>query len=69
MTPREGNWWVASFIALLLISMGWLIFALSTNRPFQSCAEASDAGASLPLHVGDPGWNATLDTDHDGSEC
>jgi len=58
-------------VLVLLFSAVWLLVAFSDNtaHPFQSCAEASEAGASLPLHVGDPGWNATLDTDHNGLEC
>jgi hypothetical protein len=60
-----------AFVLLVLVSVAWLFVAFSDNtvHPFQSCAEASEAGASLPLHVGDPGWNATLDTDGDGSAC
>jgi hypothetical protein len=58
------------FVLLLLTAAVWLLVAFSDNtHPFQSCTEASEAGASLPLHVGDPGWNATLDTDHNGSAC
>jgi hypothetical protein len=36
---------------------------------FQSCEEAAEAGASLPLTAADPGWNVHLDTDGDGRAC
>lgn len=36
---------------------------------FQSCAQAREAGAPLPLTAADPGWNARLDTDGDGQAC
>jgi hypothetical protein len=35
---------------------------------YASCAEARRAGAA-PLHRGDPGYRAKLDSDHDGTAC
>jgi len=36
--------------------------------PFPDCTAARAAGAA-PLHSGDPGWNAALDRDGDGTAC
>ena len=58
---------------LLLLTAGvWLLVAVSDNTArvtFQSCEEAVEAGASLPLTAADPGWNAALDLDHNGLAC
>lgn len=40
----------------------------AATEPYASCAAARSAGAT-PLHSGDPGWNAKLDRDGDGTAC
>jgi len=61
--------WIAAavMVAVLVASL-----ASCTNEArvtFESCAETAEAGAPLPLHQGDPGWNVHLDSDHDGLAC
>jgi len=36
---------------------------------FTSCEAARQAGAPLPLVIGDPGWNPRLDYDKNGVIC
>lgn len=36
---------------------------------FQSCEQAREAGAPLPLTPDSPGWNPKLDRDKDGLAC
>jgi hypothetical protein len=60
------EWAAAAFIVgVLVLSLA----GCSNGTRFQSCQEARDAGASLPLHQGDPGWNSKLDRDHNGLAC
>ncbi len=62
------EWIAAAFMVGVLVAS----LASCTNEydtTFDSCAEAAEAGAPLPLHQGDPGWNVHLDTDHDGLAC
>ena len=62
------EWIAAAFMAGVLVAS----LASCTNEydtTFDSCAEAAEAGAPLPLHQGDPGWNVHLDTDGDGAAC
>lgn len=42
---------------------------LGDQRPFRSCEVAQAAGVPLPLTPADPGWNPSLDGDHDGQAC
>jgi uncharacterized membrane protein YraQ (UPF0718 family) len=59
------EWIAAAFIVGVLVAS----LAGCTNTPFTSCTEAREAGAPLPLHQGDPGWNPALDTNSDGAAC
>ncbi len=45
------------------------IGAVPARVTFDSCDEAREVGAVLPLHQGDVGWNARLDPDGDGAAC
>jgi hypothetical protein len=57
---------------VVLVATGVLVMTHLTDDArvtFKSCAEAREAGAPLPLHAGDPGWNVNLDDDHDGAAC
>ena len=70
MTPRQ-QWFVAAvfFAVLAVIALILLPTPPAARVHFNSCAEASQAGAPLPLHEGDPGWNPRLDPDHNGEAC
>jgi hypothetical protein len=62
----------AVLILALLVAGAWFLVAASDNSArvtFQSCEEAREAGAPLPLTAADPGWNANLDPDGDGAAC
>jgi hypothetical protein len=54
------------YLALLAVL---LLAGCGRADPFQSCAQAAEAGAPLPLVAGDPGWNPKLDPDNDGRAC
>jgi len=59
--------WIAA-----AVMVGVLVASLASctnEHTFQSCAEAAEAGASLPLTAADPGWNPKLDRNHDGVAC
>lgn len=56
----------AAFVGALLLLAGCTDEAYVQ---FQSCEQAREAGAILPLTAADPGWNARLDTDGDGRAC
>lgn len=61
--------WIA---AACMVGVLVACLASCTNEArvtFKSCKEAAEAGAPLPLHEGDPGWNPKLDRNHDGVAC
>jgi hypothetical protein len=71
MTPNQVRFVAAAFVAVLAV-IGLIAMSGCSNESyveFQSCRQARDAGAPLPLHQGDPGWNPKLDRDHDGAAC
>ena len=66
---RSALEWIAA-----AVMVGVLVASLASctneyDTTFDSCAEAAEAGAPLPLLQGDPGWNVHLDTDKNGVIC
>lgn len=70
MTVKQQ--WVVAFIAALIVIVIALLLS-PTPAPargmFDSCGEAREIGATLPLTPADPGWNPRLDPDGDGQAC
>ena len=66
MTPAR---WMASVLLVATVVLVMTHLTDDARVTFKSCAEAREAGAPLPLHAGDPGWNAKLDRDKDGAAC
>lgn len=56
----------AAFVGALLLLAGCTDEAYVQ---FQSCEQAREAGAPLPLTPDSPGWNAKLDRDKNGLAC
>lgn len=71
MTRRQQ--WVVAWIAVAIIAVITLILNIGATPTydirFQSCDQAREAGAPLPLTPSDPGWNVSLDPDNDGQAC
>lgn len=71
MTRRQQ--WLVAWISVAIVVGVVRIFTIgATPDPhvqFQSCNEAREIGAVLPLHEGDPGWNPKLDRDRNGEAC
>lgn len=62
------EWIVAAFMVGVLVAS--LVSCTDNVRvTFESCQEAREAGAPLPLTPDSPGWNSKLDRDHDGQAC
>lgn len=71
MTVKQ-QWLVAALTFAVLATIGVILSVGSTpvyRMQFQSCEQARETGAALPLHVGDVGWNPRLDSDEDGAAC
>ena len=58
-----------TYLVTGLLLIGLAACSDHVDVQFQSCEQAEQAGVQLPLMVGDVGWNAKLDTDHDGLAC
>jgi len=56
----------AAFVGVLVLLAGCTD---NVRVRFESCQEAREAGAVLPLTAADPGWNARLDHDGNGLAC
>lgn len=69
MTVKQQ--WVVAFISAPIVIA--VLLSPAPQRPldvtFQSCDEAREIGATLPLTPADPGWNPRLDPDGDGRAC
>jgi hypothetical protein len=71
MTPNQVRF-VAVAAAAILAVIGLIAMSGCSDESyvqFQSCRQAREVGAPLPLHRGDPGWNARLDPDGNGVAC
>lgn len=70
MTVRR-QWLVAFIAALFVIVIALLLSPTPTPArvTIQSCEQAREVGATLPLTPADPGWNPALDPDKDGVAC
>jgi len=70
VTARQQ--WIVAWISIGILAVLAVIFTSGCDTArvtFDSCDEAREAGAPLPLHQGDVGWNSKLDRDGDGSAC
>lgn len=69
MTPRKQLLVAVVTGTILVVAALLLTPTPNLHIHFQSCEQAREAGAPMPLHAGDPGWSKALDPDNDGVEC
>jgi hypothetical protein len=70
MTIRQQ--WVFAFVCAGIVIVIALILSPAPEASrvtFQSCEEARELGAALPLTPDSPGWNPRLDPEKDGTAC
>jgi hypothetical protein len=70
MTIRQQ--WVFAFLCAGIVIVIALILSPAPEASrvtFQSCEEARELGAPLPLTPASPGWNPRLDPEGDGTAC